>query len=161
MEEEWRSCKDFYPYEISNTGKVRNRRSGRIMKTFINTNSYEAVNLQKDGQNKVRPIHRLIAEAFIDGDHTGLDVNHIDGNKRNNDLSNLEFCTRQENTIHGFRMGLNWSHKRKKVRIIETDEVFDSITECAQHLGVDRTSVGACVNGSSKTCRGYHIEIIV
>lgn len=79
-----------------------------------------------------------------------MDVNHIDRNKRNNNLSNLEFCTRQENAIHGFRMGLNWSHKRKKVRIIETDEVFDSITECAQHLGVDRTSVGACVNGSSK-----------
>lgn len=157
MEEEWRQCEGYYPYEISNTGKVRNRRTGRIMKTFINSHGYEAISLRKDGECKIRPIHRLLAEAYIEGDHEGLDVNHIDGNKRNNDLNNLEFCTRKENTIHGFRMGLNWSHKKKKVQIIETGEIFNSITECAMHLGVDRTAVGSCINGRTKTCKDCHI----
>lgn len=117
--EEWRRCKEIDNYEVSNTGKIRNRRTGRIMRTSINSNGYEQVQLHKDGNMYTRRIHRLVADTFYDGDHSNLDVNHKDGDKLNNNIDNLEWCTRQENVIHGFRVGLNISHKKKEYVLLK------------------------------------------
>lgn len=156
----WKRCDDANIYEASNEGRIRNRRTGKIMKTHINRQGYESLQIRIDGKPVVKRVHRLVAEAFHGGKHPGLDVNHIDGNKRNNRPENLEFCTRQENTRHSYDIGLSWSHKKKKIRIVETGEEFDSMTECGERLGVDRSSVGRCIHGRSKTCGGYHLEEI-
>ena len=156
----WKPCKENDVYQLSNEGRIRNRRTGRVLKTQINKNGYEVLSIVVDGRSVTRRLHRLIADAFYDGEHDGLDVNHDDGNKRNNNIENLEFCTRQENIIHAHRLGLNCSHKKKKVRIVETGEMFDSVTECGEALGVTRHAVGKCVNGQVNTCRGYHIEFV-
>lgn len=158
--ETWVKCRGTNVYEVSDTGKVRNRRTGKLMKSHINDKGYETIQLSIDGKPKSCRVHRLVAEAFNEGNHDGLDVNHIDGNKLNNNINNLEFCTRQENIIHAHRIGLNYSHKKKKVHIIETGQVFDSVTECADYLGVTRHAVSKCINGSVKCCRGYHIYVI-
>ena len=157
--ERWKIYNDIPTYEISNFGRVRNIRTGRILHTFINTNGYEIVQLHNQGDCFTKKIHRLVAETFVYNDDPIIktDINHIDGNKLNNDSGNLEWCTRQENTIHGFRIGINKSHRKKKVRIVETGESFDSETECASYLGVTRDAVGKCVHGRVQTCRGYHI----
>jgi hypothetical protein len=158
--EEWKRCKEIDTYEVSNTGKIRNRRTGRVMRTTINAQGYECIQLHKNGQYYSRRLHRLIADAFYDGEHDGLDVDHIDGNKLNNNVENLEWCTRKENTIRGYKNGLSYSHKKKPVRIIDTGQEFDSAKACADYLGVDSASVRKCIYGESKTCCGYRIEYI-
>lgn len=157
--EEWKSHPDTNIYEISNEGRIKNRRTGRILKPSLNSNGYETVQLHYDGGAHSERVHRLVAKTFLDGEYYGLDVNHIDGNKTNNNVDNLEWCDRSGNIRHAFDTGLkNSDHRKRKVRIIETDMNFDSLTDCARFLKCDRTEVAACLNGRQKTCRGYHLE---
>lgn len=109
----WRDVRNYPGYEVSNLGHVRNKRTRRVLKTSLN---------RRDGYCRVgiggkhQYVHRLVADTFFDGDHEGLDVNHIDGNKRNNALPNLEWCTRQENIRHAFDKGLKYGPIRNVVR---------------------------------------------
>ena len=74
--EVWAEIKDISPYEVSNTGKVRNSKTGRIMKTHINKKGYESISLRKNKTYVTKRVHRLVADAFYDGNNDGLDVNH-------------------------------------------------------------------------------------
>ena len=158
--EEWRQIQKHPNYDASSEGRIRNRKTGRILKTRINDRGYESVCLHDRGEQTSTRVHRLIAETFIDENCEGLDVNHIDGNKTNNHIDNLEFCTRKENVQHAFKNGLNHGTRKKPVRIIETGEEFDSVNECAIAIGADRTQVVQCLHGRCGTCRGYHFEFI-
>lgn len=155
--ENWVPCKYFSTYEVSDLGRIRNRRTGRILKTYVNSHGYEQVQLHHNSRYYTKKVHRLIADSFYNAYSSDLDINHKDGNKLNNHLDNLEYCTRSENIKHAFANGLNRSYNKKKVLIVELNKVFDSITECSEYLGVDRTSVSFCVRCNGRTCRGYHI----
>jgi hypothetical protein len=93
--EEWRIIAGFDNYTISNLGRVRNDRTGRILRASLGGDGYLAVSLYNNGHH-TKKIHKLVATAFI-GDSNGLDVNHIDRNRQNNHVSNLEYCTRSAN----------------------------------------------------------------
>ena len=101
----WRKI-DNYDYEINELGEVR-RIGTTILKspTFCKNRGYLVVQLWKNNVGRVHFIHRLVAIAFVEGDHS-LSVNHIDGNKLNNAPENLEFITLAENTRHQHRTGL-------------------------------------------------------
>jgi len=93
-------------YEICENGKVLSfKRRPSILKQVLSV--YYKVGLTKEGKQKFHPIHRLLAIAFIPNPLNKPCINHIDGNKLNNDLSNLEWCTHSENAIHAFKLGLN------------------------------------------------------
>ena len=93
-------------YEISKNGKVLSfKRRPAILKQY--KGRYYKVGLTKDGIQKHFFVHRLLAIAFIPNPHNKPYVNHIDGNKLNNSLDNLEWCTASENAIHAFKLGLN------------------------------------------------------
>lgn len=154
---DWKRCKNFDVYEVSDEGEVRNRRTGRTMKTFINEKGYKTVQLHNNGRPYTKAIHRLVAETFYDVNYENFEVNHIDGNKLNNNIANLEWCTKQENIAHAYRTGLVPFGNRKRVMILETGQNFNSINECAEYLGVHRTAVGKCANGETSTCCGFHI----
>lgn len=156
----WVQAKDFPGYEVSSEGRIRNSKTGRILKTFPNPKGYEQLTLRRDKQQLTRPVHRLVADSFYDGEHEGLDVNHIDGNKKNNRVVNLEWCTRKENTIHAFKNGLAKSARSMKVKCIETGEVFNSMRECAKALGFSQTMMTDYFNGEITHCKGYHFEKI-
>lgn len=165
VRERWRNISDYPLYRISSTGRVKNRVSGRILKPSIDRHGYLQVVLCENGSRHTDRIHRLVAEAFINGYETGLQVNHIDGNKRNNLVDNLEWVTPSENTIHAYAHGL--AHKsylagkqRKRIRAIETGDVFDSESECARIMGVNREGINACLNGRSRTYYGFHYEFV-
>lgn len=99
-------------YEVSNTGIVRSLDkikdgyadstyllSARIMRTRV-IQRYESVGLTKEGKQKNKRVHRLVAEAFVYNKHSKPYVNHIDGNKLNNSATNLEWVTSKENSQH-------------------------------------------------------------
>jgi DNA-binding NarL/FixJ family response regulator len=95
-------------YEISNLGRVRRLRGkdGTILKPFIDTHGYLIVTLSKNSQKKLIRIHRLVALIFLPNPENKAQVNHIDGNKFNNRIDNLEWSTKIENQRHAERMGL-------------------------------------------------------
>jgi len=85
--------------EVSNTGLIRNKH-GLIRKTTVAKNGYERVGFH-GGQETVF-VHRIVARAFCDGYADGLEINHKDGNKLNNNADNLEWVTRSQNVQHSF-----------------------------------------------------------
>jgi len=93
-------------YLISDNGKVKSVRTNRIMKSNLRT-GYPSVGLSLKGKTKNVRIHRIVAMEFIDNPYDKRCVNHIDGNKENNNASNLEWATHSENNLHAMRNGLN------------------------------------------------------
>ena len=157
--EYWRTIPSFPVYSASNYGRIRNEGTGRIMKTQINTRGYLSLTLRRDNQQVPQLVHRLIAEAFLGGPHPGFDVNHIDGDKTNNCIENLEWCTREENVRHAVKNGLRPGPRRKSVRIVETGDEFESVRACAKYFGVDVS----CISWALKHAgiyRGYHLEYL-
>lgn len=107
-----------YDYEVSSLGRVKSKdrtvpigesftfKKGRVLKPEIIKKGYERVGLSKNGTMKKKQVHRLVLENFNPTDDDSLQVNHIDGNKRNNKLENLEWVTAKENNQHARRTGL-------------------------------------------------------
>ena len=165
--ERWRIIRHFVNYEISDWGRVRNKDTHYIVKPQLSSSGYLTVRIRRHHGDYDKPalnVHRLVAEAFIDGGSPELQVNHKDGNKLNNHVSNLEWCTRKENSQHAMRMGLFNPEPpeppKRKVRIVESEEVFDSIRDCAKALNVAEQHIWACLNGRRNTRNGLHFEYI-
>lgn len=104
--EEWVIIKDFPEYSVSNIGKVKRNITGKILKSFVNNRGYEQLTLYRNKIKYGPVVHRLVLTAFVGEIPEGYVVNHIDGDKLNNDLSNLEIITISENNKHAFRTGL-------------------------------------------------------
>lgn len=117
VKEEWRDIKEFEGlYQVSNLGRIKSFygwnghehiKREKILKPTIqhNQHSYKRyiVNLTKNKKKKTYKVHRLVAEVFIQNLLNRSEVNHIDGNPLNNNVSNLEWCTCQENIIHSYK----------------------------------------------------------
>lgn len=127
-------------YEVSNNGLVRSLDKtivnslgrkrlykGRTIKPFIDKDGYEIVTLSHKGIKKKFKVHRLVAFAFIQNLEEKPEVNHKDGNKRNNHYDNLEWSTGKENTNHAFKTGLNnnkrENHKLSKLKEEDVSEI--------------------------------------
>jgi len=117
--EEWRIIEEFSNYAISNMGRVkrikktgRNTKVGHILKQRKNRCGYMYTSMCKDGKRTSKTIHRLVLKTFIG--YNDLDCNHIDGDKTNNKLENLEYCTKSKNMIHAYENGLEISVKGEK-----------------------------------------------
>ena len=95
--ETWMLINGYDNYEVSSFGRVRNNRTGRILKSRVNTKGYVDNGLCKDGQHKTHEIHRLVAEAFCKNPDGKKYVDHIDNNKLNNHYTNLRWTTSSEN----------------------------------------------------------------
>ena len=166
-EEIWKPINNFINYEISTKGRVRNKETHYIIAQQLSSSGYMTVRLRRHSGDEEKPclnVHRLVAETFIPGGSSELQVNHIDGDKLHNNVENLEWCTRKENAQHAMRMGL-FNPKapdspKRKVRIVETGEMFDSIRECAKAINVKEQHVWACLNGQRNTRNGLHFEYV-
>lgn len=113
--------------EVSNCGRLRNKKTGTIYRLYENQRGYLQVCVAKGRKNKrVIRMHKAVAETFLPGWKPGLVVNHIDGNKKNNNAENLEWCTPSQNTIHAYKTGLmpkdiNRGEKSHKATLCKTD----------------------------------------
>jgi hypothetical protein len=107
-------------YAVLTNGEIysysKYRHKGKILKQHKSDNGYLTVGLTKDKKRKTFLVHRLIASAYIPNPDNKPQVNHIDGNKQNNNIENLEWCSSSENQIHAIRKGLQkftTKHKEK------------------------------------------------
>ena len=93
-------------YTISNQGVIRSLYTGKILKQYLNKYGYYQVRLYKDKKVRNHTVHRLVAETFIPNPRKEKTVNHIDGNKTNNKVENLEWCSFSENFNKAYNDGL-------------------------------------------------------
>lgn len=179
--EVWKDIKCYEGlYQVSNKGNIRrikfvNRMVTKEKITYLklnkNTGGYLSVVLYKNGTHKRYLVHRLVAQAFIENIENKIEVNHIDGNKLNNHVSNLEWVTRSENMKHSYSMGLEKPPMKGRFGklnsiskpILQYDlnnnfiRRFESVGEGARFLrnkSADR-SISKCCNGLRKTAYGY------
>ena len=97
--EVWKDIDGFDGYQISTWGNVRNVK-GQILKPFENSKGYLKIELTKNGKSHKKRINRLVAEAFVPNVYGLPQVNHKDGNKKNNSYTNLEWTTNEINAKH-------------------------------------------------------------
>lgn len=149
MEEEWRPVKGYEGlYEVSNMGRVKSlhRSQSIIMKQHMNHNGYMFLGLRKDGTRSTKLVHRLVATAFIRNPNNYKIVNHKDGNKNNNIVDNLEWCTSSYNSKHAYRIGLmNVDAQKKHVILYKRYGEYESITEAAEDLGVAQSTLSIAI----------------
>lgn len=173
----WKDILEFQGYyQVSNFGRVRRiadylnqNKSWRlsepkILKQRLHNNGYLRVMLSINGKHYDRYIHRLVAIAFLDNPNGYSEINHIDGDKTNNNLKNLEWCNRSYNNKHAYQNGLKvvkgcYGKKKKVAQISLVDNliinVFDSLKEAAQFVSCNQCMITNCCNKRTKSCRGF------
>lgn len=180
MKEIWKQIDGFENYEVSNLGNVRNtifinniceKKQNKILKQHLQNSGYLKTTLRKEKKQYNKTIHRLVAKAFIPNPNNLPQVNHIDGNKQNNCVDNLEWCTQKENMKHAFKTGLckaqalgkfgSKNPKAKKIYMIDknTNKIikkFDAIIEATHYIGKTKSChIVSCCKGKIKTAYGY------
>lgn len=144
----WKAIKECEGYYISEQGEVLSFREkntkhpkGYILKPRIGKQGYARVYLtDNQGKRKDYKIHRLVATYYLDNPSNLPIVNHKDGNKTNNHISNLEWCTYTHNSLHSYATGLcTQEHRGTKVKI--GDVIYPSILKASESLGVSRKTI--------------------
>lgn len=160
MSNEWAAITGAPGYEVSRSGSIRNAKSGIELTQRI-TLGYAYVAIQVGGKSVKKRVHRLVAEAFIPNPEGKDEVNHIDGNKLNNSVENLEWCTTSENLIHSYKTGLrnintSEANKKRRRKVVRDDGVsFQSVTEAAHSLHVTISQMSKILRGARKSHDGH------
>ena len=126
----------------------------------MSNTGYPQVGLCKDGKKKTCFIHRLVAETLLPNPDNKPQVHHIDGDRTNPALSNLQWTTPEENNNDDLHKQ-NCNTNSKKVYCVELDKIFDSQTIAAKEIGVRSPShISECCRGIAKTAGGYHWQFV-
>lgn len=132
MEEIWKKVVGFENYEVSNKGKVRNKETGNVLNPWIINSGYlSLIIINNKGKPKHKTIHRLVAENFISNTDTSKNiVNHIDNNKLNNCVENLEWVSYKGNSAHANKQGrLNTYSAREKLSSVSKKAIYQKDME--------------------------------
>lgn len=169
----WRDIRGFEgKYQVSDLGNVRSlnyRHTGEIseMKQTLNRGGYRTVYLSNGVNGKLLTVHRLVADAFIENPFPEKwdQINHIDEDKTNNRVENLEWCDHEYNNNYGTRnqrisISITNGKRSKKVLCVETGEIFQSVRKVEILKGYSRGHVSSCCLGKRKSAYGYHWKYI-
>lgn len=170
MKEIWKDIEEYEGlYQVSNLGRVKRLKgkyvsAERMVNPSRHTDGYLQFNLCKNGKRKNHKIHRLVAQAFIPNPENKPEVNHIDEDKTNNNINNLEWSTRKENVNHGTRN--ERVSKTMSTPIIainlKTGESKDfyGVRECARQLGLNSRHITPVLKGRRKSTGGYTFKYV-
>lgn len=167
MQEMWKDIKNYKGlYQVSNLGNIRsNINKPKILIPQISNAGYFRIIIR----NKHYSVHRLVAQTFIPNPENKPQVNHIDGNKLNNNVNNLEWATASENQKHNYiflnfkppMLGKKGSNHIASKHIIQYDKngkfikEWDSLIEASKYLSICASCITNCAKGRRKTAGGY------
>lgn len=171
MKEIWKDIKGYEGlYQISNLGRVKSlgNKSNHTMPIIMKQatiKNYKCISLRKNS-SKIFKVHRLVAETFIPNPRNKPQVNHIDGNKENNNMDNLEWCTPSENAKHAYKSGLNKPKKgienNRSTTVVKIDlltgeelETYYSLREAERKTNIQHNDISKCCKGIYKQAGGY------
>lgn len=165
IKEEWKPVIGYEGlYEVSNTGNVRSlpRQAGKFyirgkfLSQPINQQGYKQVTLSAYGLRKTFAVHRLVAQAFIPNPEKKPQVNHIDENKINNNVDNLEWVTIQENIAWSKAKGIYTDKPIARLNRQQTGirKIYPSILEAANQSGVCASAINKVLEGKQKSAGG-------
>lgn len=165
--EEWREIQGYPNYLVSNHGRVYSKNVNRVMKTTRTrkVDGYEVVFLCKENKVKGFLMHRLVYQAFVGEIPDGMQINHIDENKLNNHVENLEVVTPRQNNMYGSAHKRRWEtirskypewsvQLRKPCRNETTGESYVSISEAARAIGCKPHCISYACSKKRKTYHG-------
>lgn len=181
MEEMWKDIKGYEGlYQVSNTGKIRSLgrtveiidKNGRkvtrvypskILRYARDKRGYCRTSLTLNGKSTTLIVHRIVAQTFIPNLDNKPQVNHIDGNKENNNVKNLEWCTAKENTKKAFEIGLKKKgkdvHNSKPVYQFDMNMNFirkyETITEASKETKILHSGISRCCTGKRNQAGGF------
>ena len=163
MKEQWKVIDFASNYEVSNTGFVRNKTTKYILKGRETVNGYLQVSLKIDNKNKFmnKYIHRLVAQFWLGNTDNKKEVNHIDGNKKNNNMLNLEWVTAKENSNHRVKILNKKITDNKKVGMFNKQnqliQIFNSVKQAGQYFGKSRVNIDNALKhkNNQQTAYGY------
>lgn len=147
-------------YQVSNYGNVKSfKRGERILKPRKNHKGYCFVTLSKDGLNKNINVHRLVAMAFIPNPNNLPQINHINENKRNNRVENLEWCDARYNNNYGTGNERRGNKRCKPIVQYDADNIiigiWKSAKAVAQQKKLHKGNIAACAKGKRNNVGGY------
>lgn len=138
-------------YKVSNLGRIRSLKSNKIIKPYKKRNGYLRAYLSR----KNVYIHRVVAQAFIPNLQNKEEVNHKDLDKTNNNVENLEWCTKRENMQHAVKIYKHF-FKGKKVMCIETNKIYKNSIVAEKETGILSAGIRMNICGKHKTAGGFH-----
>lgn len=180
MNEIWKDISGFQGcYQVSNLGRIKSIdryvkcgkngtkfQKGKVIKQSVNKYGYCQVRLSNGRKNKFSyTVHRLVAIAFIQNEIKYKQVNHIDGNKKNNNVDNLEWCNNSYNQIHAYKTGLQDRSKyyagrpRRMVAKLSKDlrilEIYDTVTQASKENQISESCIDRVCLKQRKTTHGH------
>lgn len=178
MKEAWKPVKGYENYyEVSNLGRIKSlartvswknragnissRQDGeKIIAPDVLQTGYVRVKFRVGGIVKAYSVHRIVAEHFIDNPSGKPCVNHKDGNRTNNKVNNLEWCTYSENNLHEWRVLGKKSYNSRKIKCVSSGDVFNSVSDAAKYIGVCKQTLFNAMRNNNGACKGFIFEFI-
>ena len=183
--EVWKDIENYPNYQVSNFGRVKSKErissccynstrkiKEKILKQNLEKNGYKTVCLFDNGKHTKR-VHKLVAQSFIKNENNYPCINHIDGNKQNNNVGNLEWCSYSHNINEAYKLGLakpsdnqkrkvrEYCLKNKSKALYQLDtnnkiiKEWKSAVEVENTIGISRKNISQCIVGNNKTAGGY------
>lgn len=145
----------FEGYQVSNLGRVKSLKRGRVLTLRKHHKGYMQVHLRVNGKDIMPKVHRLVAKAFIENPHDLPQINHINGDKTDNRVENLEWCTNSQNQKHCYSV-LKRKPFEKSVVCVEDNKLYSSSRVASRNLCIDNSCITKCCKGKRQTAGGYH-----